>query len=261
MESESKTMYHQHDEFPSKEYLELFFSNKPDMAFADDSWKFPMANLHYIFSSGFSKGKILMDVTAGPIIHHLLSACNVFKEIILLKVNAKCNMETNKWLNSDAECFDWTHTLKHATKLEGKSDQIEDKITQVKSAISQVIPCDFEKENITDPAVLPLADCILSLGVMDTINKNEDDYMRNMEKLSKMLKPGGHLILVGALNTSYIIIGGERFHVFCYDESFVKKALNKLGFVIDYCAVQRRKNDSEIIDYKALMFVTACKTK
>ncbi|XP_068102605.1 indolethylamine N-methyltransferase-like [Hyperolius riggenbachi] len=260
MDCASKKFYHKHD-FDSRKFLETFFSDKPDMVFADDSLKFPMVNLHYVFSSGFVKGDILIDLSVGSFIHHLYSACDIFNDIIMLKFNERCNLETSRWKDSRTGAYNWKHALTHAAKLEGKSAQMKDKDEQLKTAISHVISCDFDNENITHPVVLPLADCVTSLWIASVISKDEDDYTRNLEKISKLLRPGGHLILVGLLNTSYIKVGEENFHAFNVDESFVKNVLHKLGFVIDYCAIQKRRNESTLIDYKAIMFITAFKTK
>ncbi|KAM5163691.1 nicotinamide N-methyltransferase-like [Mantella aurantiaca] len=94
---------------------------------------------------------------------------------------------------------------------------------------------------------------------MNAICKNEDEYMRNLEKMLKLLKPGGQLLLFSALETSYYTVGGERLYSFSYDEDFVKNAVSKLGLVINYYAVQRRRNVSHLTDYKAVMFTVAIK--
>ncbi|XP_068102596.1 nicotinamide N-methyltransferase-like [Hyperolius riggenbachi] len=253
-------IYHKHA-FNCRAYAETYYNDKQDMEFADDTLKFPMNNFHYIFSSGFVKGDVLIDVSISSLIHHLYSACDIFKDIIILKLNEKCNMETSKWKDTRTGAMEWKHTSAHATKLEGKSTQTEDKDKQLKTAISHVVACDFENENITHPVVLPLADCITSVLLVDVISTDEDDYMRNLEKISKLLRPGGHLMLMAALNTTYFTAGEHRCHILTFDESFVKNALQKLGFVIDYCAVQRKRNESTLTDYEAFMFIAACKTK
>ncbi|XP_068102598.1 indolethylamine N-methyltransferase-like [Hyperolius riggenbachi] len=260
MDCGPKKFYNKHD-FDSRDYIETFYSDKPDMIFLDDTVTFPMMNFHYMFSSGFVKGDVLVDISVSSLIHHLYSSCDIFKDIIILKLNERCNMETSRWKDARTGAYSWEHTSAHAAKLEGKSVQIQDKDEQLKTAISHIISCDFENENITHPVVLPLADCITSLLIMDVICKDEDDYLRNLEKMSKLLRPGGHLILMGARNACYVMVGGEKFQGFSYDESFVKNALSKLGFVIDYCAVQRRRNESKLVDYDSVIFITACKTK
>nr|DBA16577.1 TPA: hypothetical protein GDO54_003956 [Pyxicephalus adspersus] len=248
-------------DFDSRRNLEHYFSDKEDMVFGEDSLKFPMMNLQYVFSRGFIRGDLLIDLSYSSFIHHLYSASKVFKDIIVMKVTEKCAMEVRRWLGDRTGAFNWTHTTTAIEELEGKSDQIKDKEQNLKTSIRQIVMCSLEKENLTDPLVLPLADCIISAWLLEFISKDQDEYMRNLEKISNLLKIGGHLIIIGALNTTFVLVGAEQFHVFKYDESFVKSALQKSGFNIDYCAVQRRKNVSDLVDYTHFIFITAQKEK
>ncbi|XP_018431360.1 PREDICTED: nicotinamide N-methyltransferase-like, partial [Nanorana parkeri] len=204
-------------------------------------------------------GTFLIDISIGSLIHHLYSACNVFKNMAVLKVRDTCIMELSRWLRDLTGAYDWGHTSVAVAELEGTKDQLQKKDMQLKSSIKQILKCDFEQENITSPVALPLADCIVSAWMLDVISKKEDEYMRNLEKMIKLLRPGGKLILIGSLDQTYFFVAGERFHCFKYDENFVKNALGKLGFVIDYCAVQSRSNVSDLVDYRAFIFIVACK--
>ncbi|XP_068102603.1 nicotinamide N-methyltransferase-like [Hyperolius riggenbachi] len=260
MDCASRKFYHKH-EFDCRDFLEKYCADKPDMEFAEDALQFPTMSFHYVFSSGFVKGDVLIDISMGPLIHHLYSACDIFKDIIILKLNEGCNMETSRWANTRTGAFEWRHTSAYVSKLEGKSAQIQDKEMKLKEAISHIICCDFENENITHPVVLPLADCITSIWILDAISKDEDEYMKNLEKVSKLLRPGGHLILIAALNTTFFMTGGERIYILKHDANFVINALSKVGFVIEYYAVQMRRNDSTLIDYEGVMFFTFRKTK
>ncbi|KAM5163619.1 indolethylamine N-methyltransferase-like isoform 2-T2 [Mantella aurantiaca] len=243
----------------SRDHSDIYCSGKEDMVFRDDILIFPMANLHYQFSSGRVKGKVLFDISEGSFIHHLYSASNSFQEIVVLKSNEKCIMERSRWLHDCTRAYDWTHTSAAAAELEGNRDQHQEKESRLKTSIKQILKCDFEKENITSPVVLPLADCVLCVWILNAISKNEDEYMRNLEKTLKLLKPGGYLLLISSTDATYFNVGGEWFHIFIHDEDFVKNALSKLGLVIDYCAVQRRHNFSDLVDYKAVMFIVAIK--
>ncbi|XP_018430251.1 PREDICTED: nicotinamide N-methyltransferase-like [Nanorana parkeri] len=262
MDSIPKKLYNIH-RFDARSKLELYFSDKEDMIFGEDSLKFPMMNLHYVFSRGFICGNLLIDLSMGAFIHHLYSAANIFKDIIIIqfKFNEKCTMEVRRWHGDRTGAFSWTHTKTAFEELEGKSDQNQDKELNLKASIKHIVTCNLEEENLTHPLVLPLADCVISEVLLDVISKDEDDYMRNLEKISNLLKIGGHLILFGLLNTTYITAGADRFHMMKYDESFVRSSLSKLGFVIDYCAVQRRRNVSDLIDYSHIYFITAHKEK
>ncbi|XP_072282901.1 nicotinamide N-methyltransferase-like [Pyxicephalus adspersus] len=260
MDSMPKKFYHIHD-FDTRRSLEQYFSDKGDMVFGEDSLKFPMMNLQYVFSRGFIRGDLLIDLSYGSIIHHLYSASKVFKDIILIKLNEKCAMEVRRWLSDRTGAFNWTHTTTAIEEMEGKSDKVQNIELNVKAAIRQIVMCNLEKENLTGQLVLPLADCVISAWLLEAISKDQDEYMRNLEKISNLLKVGGHLIIIGGLNTTFFTVGSERFHVFKYDEIFVKSALQKVGFIIDYCAVQRRKKVSDLVDTTHIIFISAHKEK
>ncbi|KAM5164270.1 uncharacterized protein ACMZJ9_006783 [Mantella aurantiaca] len=177
-----------------------------DMVFRDDILTFPMANLHYQFNGGRVAGNTLIDISHGSFIHHLYSACNSFQDIVVLKFNEKCIMELSRWLHDRTGAYDWTHTSAAAAELEGNRDQHQEKESRLKSSIKQILKCDFEHENITSPVELPLADCVISAWILEPISKNEDEYMRNLEKILKLLKNGGHLLLISLVRILAVLI-------------------------------------------------------
>ncbi|XP_069804699.1 nicotinamide N-methyltransferase-like [Dendropsophus ebraccatus] len=260
MDPSSYKHYHEHG-FDSRKYLEDYFSDKEDMVIGDDSLLFPLENLTKNFTLGHIKGDILIDFSAGPLVHHLYAACEFFKHIIVLKINDQCIMEMKRWLDSRTGAFDWGHATKLHGQLEGKSDELQDKEGKVRSVIPHVMKCDLNKENMTDPIVLPPADCIISWGILDVACKDQDDYIRYLRKFSSLLKPGGHLMLIGAFGTTYYTVGKDRLRAFTYDEEFARKALVGEGFVIDVFKTKERTNVSDLIDYKAVIFISAHKEK
>ncbi|XP_068098389.1 uncharacterized protein [Hyperolius riggenbachi] len=228
-------------------YLETYFCGHPDMAFKDDTLSYPLEKLHNAFDMGHITGKILIDISAGPLIHLLYSACKFFQEIILMRTNEKCIMEIMKWLDDRTGAFCWGHVAKHVTDLEGKSHECEAKEMKLKSAITRVVKFDPESEDLTDPIGVPQADCILTAVLLDKICKDQDDYRRNLRKILKLLKPGGHLILIGTINASYYTVGVHRFHSFTYDENFVSSTLVAEGMTILQCEVTPRTSESLLI--------------
>ncbi|XP_063798049.1 nicotinamide N-methyltransferase-like [Pseudophryne corroboree] len=243
--------------FDSREYLETYLTSKPDMIFGDDSIKFPMEWLHRAFSEGHIKGDLLIDVSAGSFIHHLYTASGYFKQILVLKCSEQCIMELNKWINTRTGAFDWSHVMEYIKCTEENSEQCQDKHMSLKMAITKIMKCDIDNENLTDLEVLPPADCVISTLMLDYISKDQDDYLSNFRKFVKLLKPEGHLILFGLLNTTYMVVGQDKVHMFRYDEKFARKVLTDEGFVIDHCAVQKRTAVSDLTDYEAVIFITA----
>ncbi|CAJ0967720.1 unnamed protein product [Ranitomeya imitator] len=140
-------------------------------------------------------------------------------------------------------------------------DQLQDKERKVRTALQHVVKCNLEKEDMMDPIVIPPADCVISGWLLDVISKDQNDYMRYLRKFSSLLKPGGHIILMGCLEMSYFIVGKHKFHGFSYDEDFARKALVGEGFIIDRCKVKKRTDVSDHTDWKALIFIAAHKEK
>ncbi|XP_075696835.1 nicotinamide N-methyltransferase-like [Rhinoderma darwinii] len=260
MDSTTHKLYHEHN-FDSRQCLEHYFSDKSDMVFGDDLLKSLIDNLRQVFAVGHINGDILIDLSIGSFIHHLYSACEFFKNIIVLKVNNRCIMELKRWVDERTGAFYWGHTSRLLQEKEENSDQFEDKEGKVRSAIQHIVKYDLEKENMTDPLVLPPADCVISAWLLGVISKDQDDYIRYLRKFSKLLKPGGHLVLIGSLDTTYFTVGKDKFHGFTYGEDFVRKALVGEGFIIDYCKVQERTAVSDLIDYKAVIYIAAHKEK
>ncbi|XP_075696836.1 nicotinamide N-methyltransferase-like [Rhinoderma darwinii] len=260
MDSSTHKVYHVHD-FDSRQHLEHYFSDKSYMVFGDDFLNFLIENLRQVFAVGHINGDILVDLSVGSFIHHLYSASEFFKNIIVLKVNNKCIMELKRWVDERTGAFYWGHTSALLQEKEEISDQFEDKEGKVRSSIQHVVKYDLEKENITEPLVLPPADCVISALLLESVSKDQDDYIRYLRKFSGLLKPGGHLILIGGLETTYFTVGKDKFHAFTYDEGFIRKTLVEEGFIIDYCKVKERTAVSDLIDYKALIIISAHKEK
>ncbi|XP_073511549.1 indolethylamine N-methyltransferase-like [Phyllobates terribilis] len=213
------------------------------------------------FSVGHIQGNILIDLSAGSTIHHLYAACEFFKHIIVLKGNDRCIMELKRWVDERTGAFEWGHAAKHHADLEGKSDQFQDKDVKVRTTLRHVVKCDFEKENIIKPIDLPPADCIIIAWFLEFISKNQDEFLKYLRKISKLLKPGGHLIILGILDATYVTSGKDKFHILKYDEDFARKALVAEGFVIDNCKVKKRTVVSDLTDYQGMLFIAAHKGK
>ncbi|XP_075696770.1 nicotinamide N-methyltransferase-like [Rhinoderma darwinii] len=260
MDSSPHKVYHEHD-FDSRQGLEQYCSDKSDMAFGDDSLKFVIENLRQVFAVSHINGDILIDLSVGSVIHHLYSANEFFKNIIVLKINNRCIMELKRWVDERTGAFYWGHTSALLQEKEENSDQFQDQEAKLRSAIQHVVKYDLEKENMTDPLVLPPADCVISAWLLDVISKGQDEYIRYLRKFSRLLKPRGHVILIGILGSTYFTIGKDKFHVCTYDEDFVRKALVGEGFIIDYCKVKERTAVSDITDYKAVIIIAAHKEK
>ncbi|XP_073513288.1 indolethylamine N-methyltransferase-like [Phyllobates terribilis] len=260
MDSKDYKLYHK-DGFDSRQHLEDYLSDRPDMVFEQDFLKFPIENLRKTFIEGHIKGDVLIDLSASSMVHHLYAACDFFKNVIVLKVRDRCIMELKRWVDSRTGAFSWGHAAKLHVEGEGESDKLQEKEEKMRIAIQHVVKCDLDKDNMMDPIVLPPADCIICAWFLGVVSKDKDDFIRNLKKVSGLLKPEGHFIFFGCLDTTYYTIGKHKFHFLNYDEDFVRKALVGEGFVIDRCVVKKRTAVSDLIDHKAVIFIAAHKQK
>ncbi|XP_069597171.1 nicotinamide N-methyltransferase-like isoform X2 [Ranitomeya imitator] len=250
MDSSTHKRYHE-DNFDSRQHLESYLSDKADMINTEDVLKFPIENLLKRFTEGHVKGDILIDLSVGSVVHHLFAACSFFKHIIVLKMRDQCIIELKKWVDERTGAFDWSHATKLHADVEGNCDQLQDKEGKVQLALQHIVKCNLEKEDIIDPIVLPPADCIISAWLLEIISKDKDDYIRYLRKFLKLLKPGGHIIIISSLEMTYYTVGNTKFHGLNLDEDFVRKALVGEGLIIDCCEVKKRTGVNDYIDYKA----------
>ncbi|XP_072266443.1 nicotinamide N-methyltransferase-like [Pyxicephalus adspersus] len=258
MEPSSYKFYHVHG-FHSGDFLDKYFCNKPEMPFGHESLRYPMEKFHDAFSTGHFKGDILIDISLGPAIHHLYSALGYFRNIILLRSSDHCILEVKKWQNSRTGAFDWSHTSALANEIAEKSDQCENKEILLRTTITQVVKFDLNQENLTDPLVLPQADCLVLGCSLEVISKDFEDFVKNLRKFSKYLKAGGHLLFYGMLNGTFFEVGGDRFHVVKYNESNLRTALSSEGFVISHLEVTQRRAETNLCDFQSMVFCTAYK--
>ncbi|XP_068130588.1 nicotinamide N-methyltransferase-like [Hyperolius riggenbachi] len=251
-------VYHKHG-FDSKVFLETYFSGKSTSVFGDDILKFPIQKIHEACVSGDIKGDLLIDISAGPILHYLYPICGLFKEITLLRFSERCMIELRKWRNRHTGAFEWSHISPTVIELLGDSKEWDLKDMHLKSIIKQIVKCHSDRENLTDPLQLPQADCVIISWILELTSTDEGEYMSHLKKMVKFVKPGGHLIIFGALNGTYYTVGKDRMHMFKQDESFVRNAVVKEGFTVTKCDVLLRNSESHLTDYQGKFCMVARK--
>ncbi|XP_063292322.1 nicotinamide N-methyltransferase-like [Pelobates fuscus] len=260
MDARSSKLYHEPG-FNSRLYLDELFSINMDKSLQEETLIFPIKMMHKALLSGLIGGDTLIDVAMGPMVHHLLPICTLFKDIIILEFNDDCVKEMEKWLNSETEAFDWSHASQFITELGGNRVHWLEQEHMLKKTIKHIVKCNLAKENITDPVILPIADCLLIAGGLDVMSKDHDSYRQNLRKLSFLLKPGGHLILFGAFNGTFCQVGEHRCHILTIDETFLRQALTDEGYTIEYFEALERRAESLLLDAQHFVFILATKTK
>lgn len=79
----------------------------------------PPQTQHVLSPAGGVGGDILIDIGTGPTIYQLLSACEVFREIIVSDYTDQNLREVEKWLKEEPGAYDWSPVVQYVCELEG----------------------------------------------------------------------------------------------------------------------------------------------
>ncbi|KAM9299367.1 nicotinamide N-methyltransferase-like [Gastrophryne carolinensis] len=250
------------EEFNPVVYLQTFYDVKNRNPF--EEWTtFALKVLHDTFIPGYIEGDTLIDVGSGPVIYHLISACEVFNNIIASDLLEGNMTELRKWLNNEPDSFDWTPYIKKVCEMEGNRQSCEEKAEKLRSKVKQVIKCDVLKNNIFEPLTLAPADCLLCCLCLEAPCKDMDSFCNVLKKFRDLINPGGHLIVMSMLNSKGYCVGQKRFNVLYMTEEALVKAFKDAEYEILEMKSALRKDLStmEICKQKGYYFVLARKPK
>ncbi|RXN11760.1 zinc finger ZPR1 [Labeo rohita] len=179
--------------FDARAYARNFYSCPSGHPDEKSFLTFVLRCLSGVFSAGEHKGKLLIDVGSGPSIHSVLSACDHYDEIVLSDFASNNRREIEKWLENQEGSLDWKPVLHYVCKLEGKSpSKLE---ATVKQRVKKVLKCDVRLENPFDPHTLEPADCVITSLCLEAACKDIQTYCRALHGLTKLLRPGGLLVM------------------------------------------------------------------
>ncbi|XP_068162292.1 phenylethanolamine N-methyltransferase-like [Antennarius striatus] len=229
------------------------------------SWK--LSCLHRAFSEGDMKGDLLVDIGSGPSIYQVMSACEVFNKVILtdfLEVNRN---ELKLWLqNEGGSKMDWTPFLKKVCELEGRSpSEWTEKAARLRQVVTDVLPVDVHRPQPLALHALPPAgaDCLVSAFCLESASPDLATFNRALGHIGGLLRPRGHLLLIGRLQENYYFVGpGVKIPVVPLNEAQVCDSLKENGFTLIRLEVYTVSQDETIgaSDQERIFFVKAVKS-
>ncbi|XP_061448293.1 nicotinamide N-methyltransferase-like [Rhineura floridana] len=225
-----KNVYREH--FVSKDYLKTYYSFSNDNSAENDVLTFALQKLHKAFTLDGIKGDTLIDIGSGPTIYQFLSACESFREIFATDYTDQNREELERWLKKDPEAFDWSRIVKYVCELEGDRVKWVEKEEKVRSTIKQVLKCDVTQANPLAPLVVPQVNCALSTLCLEAACKDLTMYHSALKNVGSLVKPGGHLILMVALEGSFYKVGQHPFSCLYLEQENVDNAIKEAGFDI-----------------------------
>ncbi|XP_078538293.1 indolethylamine N-methyltransferase-like [Lissotriton helveticus] len=252
----------QQEPFNARLFLTTFFSehtviNKQDM------FGFPLEHLHELFKPGGIKGRVLFSLAFGPTFLQVLPACEHFEEIYMATSFEACVAEYQKWLRNEPDAFDWTPHMKQLCTLEGDMEKYAEKERVLRATIKQCLTFDMTKSNPFHPVVLPAADCVILYLILEPLGKDKETCIEYLRKVVAQIKDGGHLVIYAILGLSFFRLGQQRFPCFTYDQQFVLKALDDIGYEMHYfsCTDRTDLSNTSYADYKKIAVFAAKKKR
>lgn len=246
----SKDTYLSH--FNPQAYLEKYYTFGACHSAENQILQHLLKSLFKIFCVDGVKGDLLIDIGSGPTIYQLLSACESFKEIIATDYTDQNLLELQKWLRKEPGAFDWSPVVAYVCELEGNRIRGPEKEEKLRQAVTRVLKCDVTQSRPLGAALLPPADCLLSTLCLDAACPDLPSYREALHNLGGLLKPGGFLVILDALKSSYYMIGEQRFSSLCLGREAIEAAVREAGFAIEQFEVISQSYSSGMADNEGL---------
>ena len=200
-----------------------------------------LKSLHQFYQSTYGTtppSLKVLDFGAGPTIAYHVSSSLYASEIVLAEYVEENRKALRLWLDRNPQAFNWTPYFKYAVQdLERKCEgEVAERQERLRKGIKAVVSCDITKDHIIEKGNEGPYDIVFSCLCIEVACATKDDYAAAILKLSKLIKPGGKIVLIVPIpkpevkDQDFYRVGSKRFHCLIVDEDFVKSCLKQAGF-------------------------------
>ena len=224
----SGTDYHR--KFQVSEYFNRYYAKPAGPLYTS------LRLYHEVFQS-LPAGLRVLDYGSGPTIRTTISAATKASEIVLSDYTEDCRKVLRQWLEKHPDAFDWSPYFSHVVKdLEGKDEkEVEERQEDVRRLVKAVVHCDLTQDPPIERGYDQQYDVVMSSLCIDVVARTREEYSQGMNKLSKLVKPGGTLLILGTEirgEDGFYVVGEEKFRAFGVASDFAAKAMTNAGFSV-----------------------------
>ena len=155
----------------------------------------------------------------------------------------------------------YTFAIYVVVELEGKTESdIASRKEQVRKLTKAVVPCDITQDPPIESGYRREYDVVIASLVLTSSSRSQKDYLNNLKKLSKMVKPGGRIMIYeverSGTEGGFYVVGDAKFINASVTSDFVSEALKSAGFDDIVCkkCEKRAKPNTEGADPSVLGF-------
>ncbi|XP_062512598.1 nicotinamide N-methyltransferase-like [Corticium candelabrum] len=155
----------------------------------------------------------ILEFGGGPTIYSLISAAPYTREIVFTDINSQALEEIRRWKESQPDALDFSDVIGYVVGELEKRDPEEclRRTESLKKLITRLVKCDFRQPHeLFEEDKNPQFD-VVSVHFCLCCSASLDEYTSNLVKLSKLLRPGGYLLLSDALEERRKKVGDGIF--------------------------------------------------
>ncbi|KAK6186981.1 hypothetical protein SNE40_006235 [Patella caerulea] len=211
---------------------------------------------HDVFKAGDVKGRRLLDIGTGPVPHSVIPAVPFVQDIYLTDFSTVNRKYLYDALFGSGK-QDYSSIFNFFTNLSDKSQPWTKRSDDLKDKVRGIFPCDLLQDDIFKGSYFPLFDVITTSLCMDVAPPDVDTYGKIAKKISKYLKIGGHLVIVGAFEVTYYFLEEHKFFSLDISAGEVKSCWENAGFSIQSWNPMKAPEEIEESDFGGA-FVMHC---
>ena len=180
----------------------------------------------------------VLEFSGGPCIHSLISAAPYVSDILFTDYAEDNLREIKLWRDDDSSSFNWSQFFEFVVKdLEGCSaiDAPLEREKLLRKRIKSIVLCDIKQENpllVETGDTEPVFDIISCNQTLVTTSVNLDEYKKKLEKLLRLLKPGGFYVGVEALEITWWTVGETKYSTVMFTADGLHDTLRSAGLEI-----------------------------
>ncbi|XP_042858010.1 indolethylamine N-methyltransferase-like [Penaeus japonicus] len=249
-----------------QQYLEVFdprLYHRIYYSSLDDEVKFFLRRYHEVFtkdpllSARCRSRRRVLEFGCGPVPVYAASAAFFTESITMSEIIPTNRSEIEFWMNSRPEALDWTPFFSYLASLgDGrKENEIADRLREV---FQVVIPCDGTLEEPLAP-IHQKYDVIMTTLCLEFATTTKADHRAMLGRVANLLRPGGVLLMAGALgNTSYSV-GSTRYPSVSLQKEDLEDAVTSAALRVASLVTLERQtsSDEKPADHHGVFFLVA----
>ena len=234
-----------------KDYLDKFSPTSYLSSHATVEVRRHMLRCYHRAFTKFKRGITILEYGSGPSITGAISAAAKASSIVLSDYSSANRQCVRDWLENKSGAFDWDPHFSYVVKeLEGGSDDDVLKRKQdVRGLVQGIAHCDLAHDPPIEEKYKKLYDVVISSFVLESIATSYEDYLSMMLRITKLINPGGTLLLYGVENNNSYTVGEHIFKDFPVSSDRVISAMNCCDFGEIYCDKEAVTISDQIVQF------------